>query len=45
MNEKTSQEIKVKAQNAKKKKKKKKKCLALIVYDLEDHSNFLDMQQ
>ena len=46
MNEKTSQEIKVKAQNAKKKKKKKKKkCLALIVHDLGDHSNFLDMQQ
>ena len=44
MNEKTSQEIKVKAQNAKKK-KKKKKCLALIVHDLGDHSNFLDMQQ
>ena len=44
MNEKTSQEIKVKVQNAKKK-KKKKKCVALIVHDLEDHSNFLDMQQ
>ena len=44
MKEKTSQEIKVKAQNDKKK-KKKKKCLALIVHDLGDHSNFLDLQK
>lgn len=43
MKEKTSQEIKVKAQNDKK--KKKKKCLALIVHDLGDHSNFLDLQK
>ena len=41
MKEKTSQEIKVKAQND----KKKKKCLALIVHDLGDHSNFLDLQK
>ena len=43
MKEKTSQEIKVKAQNDKK--KKKKKSLALIVHDLGDHSNFLDLQK
>ena len=42
MKEKTSQEIKVKAQNDK---KKKKKCLALIVHDLRDQSNFLDLQK
>ena len=58
MKEKTSQEIKFKAENDKKKKnksgnkgkktkkkKKKKKCLALIVHDLGDHSNFLDLQK